>query len=225
MKYILSCITVLLLFSACGTESESGLYKFGKIEYKITYLENNLQNISPSLLPKRMKLEFDQEHSVNLIEGFMGIFKLNNIINYKHKRSSTVLEVLNKNYIYNGKKGDEMCCFDSMRGMKVKHTDETKIIAGLNCKKAIVELPETEEIFEVYYTTDISLSNPNITNPYEDIDGVLMDFQLSMSGMKMKFTAEKFQQMENLAVNVNLPVNSSEVTREQMTQIMNKLME
>lgn len=224
MRYFIGIIALVILSTSCKTTDNQGIYKYGRIDYKITYLENNLHSISPSLLPKKMKLEFNQEHSINLIEGFMGVFKLNNTISFKHKKSSTLLEILNKNYIFKGKKGDEMCCFDAMKGMKIKYTDETKIIAGLNCKNAIIELP-TGEVFEIYYTNEINLQNPNITNPYENIEGVLMDFQLYLAGVKMKFTAEKFQNVDNVDLQLNVPENTAEVTREQMNSIICKLME
>jgi GLPGLI family protein len=218
-------LLAILLFN-CKRHEPSGIYEKGRIDYKITYLENNLQHISPNLLPKKMKLEFNQEFSVNVIEGFMGVFKLHNITYFKHKRCSTLLEVINKNYIHFGKRGDDMCCFENMTDMEIEYTGETRNIAGLNCQKAIIRLTDDNESFEVYYTNDIKLVNPNMTNPYKNIDGVLVEFQLSMSGLKMKFTAEKFESSINHALKeLVLPKNSIEVTRDQMAHIINRLME
>ena len=226
LKHLRYAFLLAILLYNCKKHEPAGIYDNGRIEYKITYLENNLHQISPNLLPKRMKLEFNQEYSVNLIEGFMGVFKLQNITYFKHKRCSTLLEVLNKNYIYSGKRGDEMCCFENMDDMNIEHTSETRTIAGLSCHKAIVSLKGNSESFEVYYTNDIKLANPNVTNPYKKIDGVLAEFQLSLSGLKMKFTAEKFEgQINNTTKAPVFPKNSSEVTRDQMSQIINRLME
>ncbi|MBN2610855.1 MAG: hypothetical protein JXB00_04785 [Bacteroidales bacterium] len=217
---------LVLLITGCAKHKNEGIFHSGRIDYKITYLENNLVSISPNMLPKKMKLEFNQEYSTNVIEGFMGIFRLNNITHFKHKRCSTLLEILNKNYIYLGKRGDEMCCFESMEDMDIKYTGETKTIAGLKCHKAIVTLNDNKEKFDVYYTYDINLSDPNITNPYKKIDGVLMEFQLSLSGLKMRFTAESFENtVKNTMEEPAFPKNSNEVTREQMAHIISKLME
>ncbi len=226
MRYMFVFMAFALLAGGCKRTGSDGIYKEGRIEYKIQYLENNLHNISPSLLPKKMKLEFNQEYSTNLIEGFMGVFRLNNVISFKHKRSSTLLEVLNKNYVFRGKRGDEMCCFEPMGKMEIEYSPETKMIAGLNCQKAIIKFADRDEEFDVYYTHDISLDNPNVTNPYRDIDGVLMEFQLKLSGLKMKFTADKFEKTSSIVPEkIRIPENCAEVTHEQMTQIIDKLME
>ena len=226
MRNLIVLVVVSIILSGCKKAASEGIYEKGRIEYKIQYIENNHNHISSTLLPKKMKLEFNQEYSTNVIEGFMGVFRLNSVINFKHKRCSTLLEILNKNYLFKGKRGDEMCCFEPMNKMEIAYTEETKQIAGLNCKKAIIKLPEKNEKFEVYYTNDIRLSNANISNPYSDIDGVMMDFQLNLTGLKMKFTAEKFEKDNNIKPHkLKVPDNCTIVTRQQMVQIINKLME
>jgi hypothetical protein len=110
--------------------------------------------------------------------------------------------------------------------MIIEPTDETRTIVGLECKRSIVRLGDTGESFDIYYTNDIKLADPNMTNPYKKIDGVLVEFQLSLSGLKMKFTAEKFEnQTNNSNKELVVPKNSIEVTRDQMTQIINRLVD
>ena len=226
IKHLCCAFLLILLLFGCKKHEPAGIYDTGRIEYKITYLENNSNQISPNLLPKKMKLEFNQDYSINVIEGFMGVFKLNNITSFRHKRCSTLLEVLNKNYVYLGKRGEEMCCFEEMDDMIIEGTTETRTIAGLNCNKVIARLGENGESFEVYYTNDIKLEDPNMTNPYRKIDGVLVEFQLSLSGLKMKFTAEKFEsQINNSIKEPAFPKNSNEVTRDQMSQIITRLVD
>ncbi|MBN2212648.1 MAG: hypothetical protein JW723_00260 [Bacteroidales bacterium] len=226
LKHICYAFLLAIILSGCTKHEPAGIYEKGRIEYRITYLENSLDHISPNLLPKKMKLEFNQELSVNVIEGFMGVFKLNNITHFKQKRCSTLLEVLNKNYIYYGKRGDEMCCFEDMADMHIEYTGETRKIAGLTCQKAIISMGGNSESFEVYYTNDIKLVHPNVSNPYKKINGVLVDFQLTLSGLKMKFTAEKFESNTNGTVKQPVfPKNSSIVSRDQMSHIINRLME
>jgi len=226
MKYLLVVLPFLLLLTTCKRGAYEDKYNNGLIEYKITYLENELKEISPSLLPKKMKLEFSSNYSTNTIEGFMGFFKLSSHTNFKHRKCITLLEVLNKKYVFNGKRGESMCCFDENPDMEVEYTDEIKEIAGLKCKKAIITLPGQHETFDVYYTNEISIAKPNSTNPYYQIDGVLMEFQLKLAYLKMQFTAEKFTPFQsNKAKEFSVPDDCREVSREQMTYIIKRLME
>jgi len=108
----------------------------------------------------------------------------------------------------------------------IEYTDEVKEIAGLLCKKAIVTLPGQNDTFSIYYTDEISISKPNSTNPYNQIDGVLMEFQLKLAYLKMQFTAEKFVPSQNNKTReFKVPDNCLEVNREQMTYIIKRLME
>ncbi|UCH14481.1 MAG: hypothetical protein JSV22_00595 [Bacteroidales bacterium] len=226
MKYLLAALPVLFLLTTCKEDTYEGKYINGAIEYKITYIENELKEISPSLLPKKMKLEFSPHYSTNTIEGFMGFFKLKSHTNFRQRKCFTILEVLNKKYLFKGKKGESMCCFDENPDMKIEFTDDIKEIAGLECKRAIVSLPEKGETFDIYYTNEISIHNPNSTNPYNQIDGVLLDFQLKLAYLKMKFTAEKFIPSKNNEIDkYKEPANYREVSREQMTYIIKRLME
>ncbi len=226
MKYILFGLSILLLSVSCRESADKEKYINGSIEYKITYLENELTQISPSLLPKKMKLEFNPHYSTNSIEGFMGFFKLYTYTNFKSKKCSTLLEVLNKKYLFKGKKGEGMCCFDKIDNMEIEHTNDNKMIAGLKCKKVIINLPNQDESFDIYYTDEIAIVNPNSTNPYNEIDGILMDFQLKLAYLKMKFTAEKFIPAQNSKIiKFDLPDKYQDVTRKQMTYIIRRLME
>lgn len=226
MRYLLIGLSSLLILVSCKRIDDEDKYSYGSIEYKITYLENELKEISPSLLPKKMKLEFNPHYSTNTIEGFMGFFKLYSYTSFKNKKCSTLLEVLNKKYLFEGKKGEEMCCFDNIENMEFEHTDDKKVIAGLKSKKVIVRLPDKKESFDIYYTDEIAISNPNSTNPYNEIDGVLMDFQLKLAYLKMKFTAERFIPAQNNKITrFNVPDNYENVTRKQMTYIIRRLME
>ena len=226
MKYLLVGLPFLLLLTTCKRDIYEGKYNSGLIEYKITYLENELKEISPGLLPKKMKLEFSPDYSTNIIEGFMGFFKLSNHTNFKHKKCITLLEVLNKKYLFKGKRGESMCCFDENPDMEVEYTDEIKEIAGLKCKKVIVTLPDQSDTFDIYYTNEISIAKPNSTNPYYQIDGVLLEFQLKLAYLKMQFTAEKFVPFQNnKSKEFSVPDNCREVSREEMTYIIKRLME
>ena len=118
-----------------------------------------------------------------------------------------------------------MCCFDTMEDMEIQETDETKTIAGFLCKKAIVRLPSSDETLTIFYTDEIDLRHPNTTNPYKKVKGVLMEFELNLLYLKMHFIAEKYQPLGDYDFTPKLNQNSRLVSRDQMTEILNKLME
>lgn len=178
-----------------------------------------------NVLPSRMKLLFNEKQAANSIEGFMGIYRLNAVTNFSTRKCSTILKVLDKNYLFKGIRDEQMCCFDTMDGMEIQETDETKVIAGFNCRKSIVRLPATNECFTIYYTEEINLKHPNATNPYKNVKGVLMEFELNLLYLKMRFVAEKYQVLNEVDFKNKLPENIRVVSRDQMTQLLSRLME
>jgi hypothetical protein len=177
------------------------------------------------LLPRRMKLIFNESHALNNIEGFLGFYRLDAITNFRTRKCSTILKVFDKNYLFRGKRDEMMCCFDSMEGMIIQETGETRTIAGFPCTKAVVSLPATGESFDIYYTRAIDLKNPNATNPYKKIDGVLMEFELKLLYLHMRFTAEKFQSQPDNPEHSTIPKDIRHISRDQMTRLLNKLMD
>jgi hypothetical protein len=218
-------ITVFLLASSCNNTEKGKRITSGRIDYRITYLNDDMDEKTRELLPRQMKLIFNEKQAANNIEGFLGFYKLNAFTDFHSRKCSTLLKVFDKHYLYKGKRDEQMCCFDSMEDMVVTETAETKIIAGFTCKKAIVHLPSTGYSFTIYFTEEIGLKRPNSTNPYRNVKGVLMEFELNLLYLKMRFVAEKFHPDIYDDPQGKLPEKMVAVSRDQMTQILNKLME
>jgi hypothetical protein len=227
MRFIYPTVitAVFILASSCDNTINRHIISSGRIDYKITYLNNDLDNRTLELLPRRMKLLFNEKQALNNIEGFLGFYKLSAITNFHTRKCSTLLKVFEKQYLFKGKREEQMCCFDTMEDMKITETGETKTIAGFNCKKAIVHLPSSDVTFEIYYTDEIRLKHPNATNPYKNIRGVLMEFELNLLYLRMRFVAENFHAMKLEDLQNEISDDSRQVSRDQMTQILNKLME
>jgi hypothetical protein len=223
ITYLLPALLLPLMVSCSGRDS-GGRISSGRIDYRITYLNDDLDKKTLEVLPKKMKLVFNEKQALNNIEGFLGFYKLDAYTNFHTRKSSTLLKVLDKQYLFTGKKDEIMCCFDPMDGMEIRVTEETRKIAGLNCHKATVYLPSDSTTFDIYYTGDIKLKHPNSTNPYYQVEGVLMEFELKLLSLRMRFTAEKFQPASRVPVKEDLPENIRDVSRDQMAEILAKLL-
>jgi len=225
---VASVVLVLLIslfsFSCRNEGSQTGITS-GRIDYQITYLNTDLDKKTREILPSKMKLFFNEKQAANNIEGFMGMYKLNAITNFHTRKCSTLLKVFDKHYMFWGNRDEQMCCFDTMDDMEIVETDETKMIAGFLCKKVMIKLPASNELFSVYYTDEITLKHPNATNPYKKIKGVLMEFELKLVHLNMRFVAESFHTLDTASLEPQLNEGSRQVSRSQMTQILNKLLQ
>lgn len=224
MKSIFILFSVVVVLASCGEKRDEGIYDQGRLEYKIKYLNAKEDNYDPSFLPKKMVLEFNQDFSINNIDGFMGFFKLGNMTSFRNHKVKTYLKVLDKSYAFIGGRNDMMCCFDCMEGMRMQEDTVTYTIAGLKSKKVSIGFKDTDETFDIYYTNEINLDKPNITNPYRDINGVLTDFRLVMGPYHMQFTASKFNPDYAPKQKMEIPEQATIVNRPEMVAILNRLM-
>ena len=118
-----------------------------------------------------------------------------------------------------------MCCFDCLSGMIIDTDTATTEIAGLKSKKVKISFKDSNDKYDVFYTEDIMLTNPNSTNPYKKIDGVLTNFRLKMGPYLMQFTAAKFTPKVTIKDELIIPQDAHIVGREELVAILDRLMQ
>jgi GLPGLI family protein len=82
--------------------------------------------------------------------------------------------------------------------IKFETVDETKNIAGYNCKKAVAKLPSGKSLV-VYYTTELAITNKEYNAAFKNLPGVALQYELESGTMKYKYTLSKIG-FEPLAV-------------------------
>lgn len=225
-KSVLICILITLFFYSCNNSPLFGPTREGIIYYDISYISNRLQKVPTGFLPKTMILKYKNHLSINTIDGFMGLFSISYISNLKKGVNITLLKVMDNKYYYIGKKGGNPCGFDDLSGMSIELKPETKKILGHDCQKVMITFPFAKrDSFEAYYTYDFKVSNPNKTNPYRDIQGVLMQFNVKLSQIEMKFTATRFKNEKVNETIFNIPEGYQLISEAKMIELINKLME
>jgi len=220
-------VTVLLLFllfiNSCRKHNER---EEGEIHYTISYLDNKIQSIPSQSLPKELVVKFKSGYYLSELSGMFGYFKITNVINHRNSSNLTYLQVLDKKYYYRGKINELSPGFSKMPEMTIEYGNEVKNICGFKCKPAIISFPLSDmKSFTVYYTNEIPIKNPNSSNPYINIDGVLLEFHLNFSKVEMKLTAKSvsFKQISSKEFKDN--PNFKRVPGEFITTVLDKIME
>jgi len=217
----------IVLFNAC--DDVQGLFNDnfdeGFIEYDIVYLQDERENPLISLLPTTMQFKFKDNVSVQRIEGWMSIFIMSGIADRNNNKSLAMLKIMNEKYVYETTMSGPTFGFDEMKGFKLNETDCTKVIAGVTCKKVdVVFDSDTIPGFSIYYTDQFKLDNPNSYNPFSQIKGVLLEYQMSFQKIPMRLTAKKVSSEEVLEEEFEIPAGYEKVSREKMQEVISNLM-
>lgn len=225
-KQFLKFLFLALFITACGRIHPPGQKNQGVITYKVTYLKSDLKNMSTSLLPKVMVQKFRHHMSINTIEGFFGRFTLSNVSDGKKHTNTTLLKILGKGYMYSGPSGEYGCCFDPFVGMVISFSDQTKMVAGYQCKLALATFPGIRpDTFNVWYTQELGIENPNVNNPFSAIDGVLLEFNLHLKNLELRLEAEKVEHTSVPWSEFEVPDGYKECSKQKMEDILNALLE
>lgn len=220
-------VIVLLGSTSCESMLGTGGPSEGAIEFKITYLDDEKSNPIISLLPNTMFLKFKDNNTVNKIEGFFGVFSLTYLVDNNKQINYTLVKIVDKKYMFEAKNSDPILGYNPITDLTIEHTTDTKMIAGYNCKKSIAryinDKGEKQEI-DLFYTTEINIASPNTYNPFREINGVLLEFQVKMNNINMKFEAVGVQNIDIADEEFIIPPGFTKVNRDQMMETMNTYM-
>jgi hypothetical protein len=149
------------------------------------------------LMPKEMKTSFsDGEFRSDIVAG-MGLFKTSIIYNRDEENLIHTLKLLNKKYASSMSKEDIERIHPHFNHLRIEETGATKKVAGYDCKEALVSIGgDSSWNFKLYYTTEIKIKNPNQHTPFQDIKGVLMEYEMINYNTHMHFIADKVEQVE-----------------------------
>lgn len=195
-----------IVVSSCGIGDGSGGGKGideGSIVYELTYPQFKDDNIFTSMFPHEMVFKFKDNNTKSELKTSMAVFSTA-LLAEKEKRSLThLVRIASK---YSGLVMDSAQIMQEYgkkpEGMNIAYTEKTKLIAGYTCKHAFVTFAnDTARNFDLYYTEEIDIEEPNWCTPFYEIKGVLMEarvnkFNIDMHMVAKSVTAEEFEDSE-----------------------------
>lgn len=213
------CISIFLLLYACKKPGENE----GTIRYDIKFDEEERKERSIiDMLPNTMNYYFKNGSSVSEI-SFMGMFRTAYISNQQEETNSVLFYFMPKGYYSSTKFGEKTIGFDPMPGIILTKTEETKYILGFKAYKVHVSFEDpTKESFDIWYTYDFNIPNPNWHTPYKDIEGVLLDYRIQMKGISMHMTINSFSDIEVDTSRFVIPRTYNRVTPDEMDEIFDR---
>ncbi|MEA1886630.1 MAG: hypothetical protein U9N72_05425 [Bacteroidota bacterium] len=183
----LVCIILLGLFS-CKKSSLKSIDE-GEIHYKITFHDRNAV-LPDELMPNSMVVRFKNDKTLLEITSPIGNNGVFIITKPDNNQIQTFIRVLGMKYYYQGPANEIPPGINPMSNMDLKNTNEVVTILDLKCKKTVVTIPEKDFTYDLWYTEEIYIKDPNSYNPFKDIDGVLINFFFIMGDIIIEFEAE-----------------------------------
>jgi hypothetical protein len=113
------------------------------------------------------------------------------LINSKEESVVTLIDNHGDKYLIRAGKEEYTKELKEYAQVHFKDVNETKQIAGYNCKKAIGKMPDGQT-FEVYYTTDLLPENKQYNRRFVNLKGIPLQFEIiNKNGSRMNVVATK----------------------------------
>ena len=211
-KVLFIPILIGLLASSCKYANPKYINE-GIIEYDAKVVDEN--HPMAGLAPGKMTVKFKNDLFAAEMNS-MGVFTTIFIANPNKKTLIQLVKVFNV----------KQACIDDEKMIQQENDDykldfqetkETKEIAGYKCKKLIATLADDPTVkFDVYYTEEMNVTNPNFSNPYSKIKGMLMQYRLKKFGLEMTFTALGVKKEEIPDEEFELPAYYKVISKKEM---------
>lgn len=210
----------LFIFYGCGNDVSKG--REGIIHYELTYLDDENANPIITFLPNTMTYSFKKNKTIQKVEGWGGVFKMVGISDNKKDSVIALMKILGDKLMYRCKLGDDSFGYDPLEGMTIEYVDETKVIAGYNCKKALAKYKDST--FELFYTEELKIENANWNTPYKDVKGVLLEYQINMFKINTKIVAKEVEKIDIEESEFDLPTGYTQVDKKTIEETVFKFM-
>ncbi|TNF26091.1 MAG: hypothetical protein EP314_06170 [Bacteroidetes bacterium] len=213
-------VVSVFLWSGCGQGPESGKKRIseGRIVYKLTYPQFEEDNIFTSMFPREMTFKFKDDNTKNELKTSMAVFSTSLIAHSKEKKVIHLVRIANK---YSGLEMDSVEIMEEYgkkpAGMKITPTDSTKEIAGFLCHHARVTFEgDSLKDFDIFYTEEIGIHEPNWCTPFHEVKGVLMEatvnkFNIDMHMIATAVVAEEYADEEFIVTQEYQPITVQEM--------------
>jgi hypothetical protein len=215
---------IAIIFAMAGYSCKERGGKFldqGEIHYNIDYVGDF--GLPKEFLPKNLIISFKDDKILYDMSGLAnsGIF---NLINPDKGIYDTYFSIPPARFYYAGAQGELYPGFSTMEGMVLKKTSKTAIICGYNCKNAEISfLASGKTTYNIWYTNEIHIKNPNASTPFNEIDGVLMNFFFFIGTSEMHFTAEGVYDKSISEETFERKAKFKRISRDDITKLINKL--
>lgn len=211
------------LFAVFAFNTQAKDFK-GIITYKISYefseeMKAQMQGME-SMFPKVMTYYISGNMAKIVISSPMGGNNIN-IIDGNNKVVYTLMDMMGNKFYFkkSSEEIDEELAKES--DPEIKYLDETKEIAGYECKKASITVENDGEAstFNIYYSPELGNKSLNFDNSlFKEIDGTLMEFEMNERGVVMRFEAVSVEKKKLKESDFEIPEDYKETTPEELQQ-------
>jgi GLPGLI family protein len=223
-------ITFLLLsffLIGCNGGEEATGPTEGIITYDVSYPKPAADPFDQKMMPSEMTMKFKENKSLTTLLFGMGFVQMAYLSDNEKKTITELNKFMGKKRAFVTDQKNLPNLLKEIPPYTIEYIEnQNKIIAGYNCKKALIHVqvdPPYE--FSVFYTDEIQIKDPNWCTPFKNIKGVLMEYQIEQYNIIMRFKAKTVELIDQEEGDFKMPADFKLVSQQDMDEIHKMLKE
>jgi hypothetical protein len=222
-SYLLFIVLVFAMTNYSCKEKGGKHINQGEIHYNIDYI-GSFGPMPREVMPKNLVVAFKHDKILFEMISSFGNSGILNLANPEKGIFDTYFSLFTLKYFYAVQPGEQFPGFEAMEGIEIRKTTKTAVICGFNCKNAVVTFPsKKDKAYEIWYTNEINVKNPNTATPFSEIDGVLMSFFFLLGQSELHFNAETVYKKEIPDETFERRETFTRVSRNEIDKFINKM--
>ncbi|MBI35085.1 MAG: hypothetical protein CMP67_06950 [Flavobacteriales bacterium] len=227
VKYILKPILIFslpLLFAGTCSDIEPAVSE-GIITYDISYPRPIEDKWMEKLMPTEMEMQFKNNNINTELTFGLGLIKIGYITNTEDKHLHEMLKFMRKRNVSHRSIKEVDDLLRQIPNHKIDLLTDTKTIAGFLCHKALVKVdsPNDPYIYDLWYTKEIKIKEPNWCTPFKSVPGVLMEYRVERFNVIMHFTAVEVEKSKIKDTEFLVPKKYKEISIDAMEKNLEEL--
>ncbi len=214
--YLNLILFIAISFISCSESRNKKDFNEGTIEYGIQVEGGDKAKISSFSIPSKFVVKFKDNNTSNHIEGMSGSVNLTFIKNIDDQTFIVLVNLWSKKLFYQDSllKKNLPETYPGMELLSIKKTDEIVEFNGFKCKKAVAHFMDSTSLkFDILYTNEINIANPNVNTPFEQVDGVMLKFSVKVNKHLMSLSATTIKRERISMDEFSLPKGYEKVTK------------
>ncbi len=199
MRKLIFSLIILVTIAGCKPSNNAKPGQ-GFITYRVTYPDAQKFSAKSILFPREIALVFKNDKAAFVTTGGFGMIELVNLLDHKEKKFVSLLIDHSRKNVGCILTPDEIKQNESSAQYEIKETNETKTIAGVESRKAIVHDVTNNKSFDIYFDDKIKFMYWN--SPFKDFNYLLTEYTHTINGLTMHLEATKIDLASPVDTNI-----------------------
>lgn len=190
---LIPLVVIGMSFARCSVDKHNGNWDEGRIIYDIEILGENLDPFMMSMMPSQAEYFFKKEKTAMFFSSKGNLVRFAAFSNGEKKLITQEIKLMNKK-VKAQFDARQIFFYTEHPSFTLVETGFKDSIAGINANTDLVVYDGIEQKeYELKYSRDIEVVNPNWYNIYNDIPYVLLQFEYKQFGLRLRLKAKHIE--------------------------------